>query len=155
MDEEVGTASTAAVAADRAALAQLAAAYAQAWNDHDVDALVAMQADDMVFRLHLEGSEPTSGAPALRALYDFFFRAMPDYHADLISEIVFENGFVWQYTITATLAEPFPIGNLVGRPTGAPARFDAVDVLTCVAGKVATKHTWVDGFAMHRGMSFG
>lgn len=132
----------------------LAASYAAAWNAHDVDALTSMQSDGMVFHLHLEGSEPTSGVEALRGLYGFFFAAMPDYRAEIKRERLAEGFFVWEYTISATLAQPFPIGEVAGKPTGQTARFDAVDVISCSDGKVETKDTYVDGFAMHRGMAF-
>lgn len=130
----------------------LARRYAEAWNAHDVEGLLSCQRHDMVFHLHLEGSEPTSGVEELRALYSFFFRAMPDYHANITRELVANDAIVWEYTITATLAEDFPIGETSGKPNGETATFDAVDVITCSQDKVLTKHTYVDAIALQRGM---
>lgn len=135
-----------------AATERLAADYGEAWNRHDVEALLAMQSDDMVFHLHVDGSEEVSGTDALRGLYSFFFDVMPDYTATLNRTTIREGLIVLEYTITATLAKPFPIGQETGVPTGTPMRFEAVDVLPCAGGQVLRKDTYVDGVAMRRGM---
>lgn len=38
-------------------------------------------------------------------------------------------------------------------PNGAPMRVAAVDVMTSREGKISEKHTYVDGFALRRGLS--
>lgn len=131
---------------------QLAKQYSEAWNTHDVEGLLSLQTHDMVFHLHLEGSGPTSGVEELRALYSFFFRAMPDYHSDITREVVGGEAIVWEYTITATLVTDFPIGEASGKPNGETVTVDAVDVITCAQDKVLSKHTYVDGIALLRGM---
>ncbi|HZN19716.1 MAG TPA: nuclear transport factor 2 family protein [Micromonosporaceae bacterium] len=129
---------------------KLVADYGQAWNDHSVDDLLSMQTDDMTFQLHLEGSEPVTGREALRGLYSFFFTAMPDYRAEINSVEVREDLAVLQYVIEATLATEFPVGDVVGTPTGQKARVSAMDVLRISGGRVARKDTYVDGFALRR-----
>ncbi|MGW5053737.1 nuclear transport factor 2 family protein [Actinokineospora sp. NPDC004072] len=124
--------------------------YCAAWNDHDLAALMAMQTDDMVFHLHLEGVAEVAGAEAVRAQFAAFFHVMPDYHADTIRIDVREGIAVVEYAITATLAEPFPLGRFTGR-AGRRARFEAMDVLRFAAGKVARKDVYVDAFAMRSG----
>lgn len=56
--------------------------------------------------------------------------------------------------LSATLARAFPIGDATGQPTGETAEFDTVDLIRCDQGKVAAKDTYLDGFAMWRGMHF-
>lgn len=139
-------------ATTRDQIRELARRYAEAWNAHDVEGLLSCQGHDMLFHLHLAESEPTSGEQEMRALYSFFFRAMPDYHAHITRELVADNVIVWEYTITATLAEDFPVGDSAGKPNGETVTFDAVDVITCSQDKVLSKHTYVDGIALQRGM---
>ncbi|MFC5289581.1 nuclear transport factor 2 family protein [Actinokineospora guangxiensis] len=124
--------------------------YCAAWNAHDVDALLSMQTDDMVFHLHLEGSGEVAGAEALRAQYAAFFQVMPDYRADPTRTTVRGDLAVVEYTIAATLAEPFPIGAFTGLP-GRGARFEACDILRLACGKVARKDVYVDAFALRAG----
>ncbi len=124
--------------------------YCAAWNAHDVDALLSMQTDDMVFHLHLDGSDEVVGADALRAQYEAFFEVMPDYRAEPTRTTVRGDLAVVEYTITATLAAPFPIGAFTGHP-GRHARFAASDILRFTDGKVARKDVYVDAFAMRAG----
>ncbi|GLZ42365.1 nuclear transport factor 2 family protein [Actinokineospora sp. NBRC 105648] len=131
---------------------ELAAAYARAWNDHDLDAILSMQTDDMVFHLHVEGLTEVRGSAALREQFAFFFAALPDYRADMRRSHVREGLVVLEYDISATLALPFPVGDEVGQPTGRPMRLAAVDVLTCPVGAFSRKDTYVDGFALRRGL---
>lgn len=46
---------------DTNGMQQLADRYGNAWNEHDVDGVLALQADDMTFHLHVEGSDPVTG----------------------------------------------------------------------------------------------
>ncbi|MGQ0838956.1 ester cyclase [Actinokineospora sp.] len=133
-------------------IGDLASAYGQAWNDHDVAAILALQSDDMVFHLHIEGFDAVQGSAALRELFGFFFTTMPDYRADITRTHVRDGLVVLEYDITATLAEPFPLGAEVGLPTGEPMTFAAVDVLQCAEGRFTRKDTYVDGFALRRGV---
>ena len=132
--------------------AELARSYGEAWNNHDVDALLRHQSEDMRFTLHVEGFDSVAGVDALRDLYGFFFQALPDYRAEVNATLVGDRLIVLQYVIHATLATPFPIGHEVGTPTGQPIAMDAVDVITTNdAALVRTKDTYLDGFALRRG----
>ncbi|SDD98995.1 nuclear transport factor 2 family protein [Actinokineospora iranica] len=135
------------------AITDRAAAYGAAWNAHDIDGILDLQAPDMVFHLHVEGFAEVRGAEALRELFGFFFAALPDYHAGLRRAHLRDSLVILEYDITATLAQPFPVGVEVGVPTGNPMRVAAVDVLHCPDGGPFTrKDTYVDGFALRRGL---
>ena len=45
---------------------------------HDLDAIMALQADDMVFQLHAEGFERAVGAETIRAQFAYFLEAWSD-----------------------------------------------------------------------------
>ncbi len=129
---------------------EIVARYGAAWNGHDVEALLSMQTDDMTFHLHLQGVDEVTGADNLRELFSFFFRAMPDYHAEINRTTVRGDLAVLEYEITATLAEPFPLGTRTGKP-GRHAAFQSMDILRFSGPKVARKDTYVDAFAMRDG----
>ncbi|HET6507609.1 MAG TPA: nuclear transport factor 2 family protein [Baekduia sp.] len=130
---------------------RLAAAYGAAWDAHDLDAIIAMHTDDMVFHLHLEGSDPVA-SPAVRDVFAYVFEAWPDYHCEIHRTTVREDLAILEYDIVGTLEKPFPAGDEMGVPTGTKASFGAIDVLHCVDGKVQRKDTWVDGVAMRRAL---
>ncbi len=130
----------------------LAEAYGAAWNARDVDAVLALQTGDMVFRLHIEGFDEVGGEDALREQFGFFFGALPDYNADIKRTIVRQDLIIFEYTISATLAKPFPIGDELGMPTGEQMHVAAVDIMTSRDGKISQKITYLDGFALRRGL---
>ncbi|MEV1294847.1 nuclear transport factor 2 family protein [Pseudonocardia sp. NPDC049635] len=100
----------------------------------------------------MDGFEEISGTQALRELFGYFFTAMPDYAAEITRVVIGRDLVVLEYVITATLAAPFPIGDETGTPTGTPMRFEAVDLLRHADGVFTRKDTYVDGFAMRKGL---
>jgi steroid delta-isomerase-like uncharacterized protein len=134
---------------------QLAKAYGDAWNAHDLEAIMAMHAPDAVFHLHLEGFEEAATPEAIRAQFAFFFAAFPDLHFATERLTVREDLFVHEFTITGTLAQPFPIAGLVAEPTGERIAFAGVDVIPCARGAVLRKDTYLDSVAFQRGLGLG
>lgn len=67
----------------------LAEAWVQAWNSHDLDAIMAHYADDIVFyspiiqKLNNDPSGRLTGKAALRAYFEKGLAAYPDLHFDL------------------------------------------------------------------------
>lgn len=130
----------------------LAQAYGQAWNDHDLDAIMALHADGMCFHLHLDGFAQASTPEDVRAQFAFFFAAFPDINFATRRLAVTDDLFVHEFTITGTLAEPFPLGEEVAQPAGGAIAFDGVDVIPCRDGKVVRKDTYLDGLALRAGL---
>ncbi len=64
-------------------LIELIERFADAWNRHDLDALMSMMTDDCVFEAsagpHIEGQR-SEGQHAVRAAYAAVFDAFPDAH---------------------------------------------------------------------------
>ena len=59
---------------------EIADSYGAAWNENDLEAIMGMQGDDMVFQLHAEGFEPAVGPEAVRAQFAYFFDAWEGMH---------------------------------------------------------------------------
>ena len=57
--------------------------------------------------------------------------------------------------LTATLAGAFPIDGRVVEPAGQKLDLDGVDVITTADGLVATKHTYMDAFALRAQLGLG
>jgi steroid delta-isomerase-like uncharacterized protein len=130
-------------AADLEAMDALANRYGEAWNGQDLDAILAMHAEDGVFHLHA-GAEPVRGLDAIRATFGAFLEQWPDIHFEQVSLETAEAGWVFQSTMSGTLASPLELeGEVVGRP-GAKIAVDAVDVIAVEDGLVTAKHTYLD-----------
>jgi steroid delta-isomerase-like uncharacterized protein len=122
----------------------LAARYGDAWNEHDLDAIMEMHAPDSVFQLNLAGAPEVEGIDAIREAFAGIFTAWPDIHFATDRLYAIGELFVHEYTITATLAVPFPIGSLVAEPSGKPISFRGVDVIPTEGGLVKRKDTYLD-----------
>jgi hypothetical protein len=127
-------------------LRALAARYGQAWNDHDLDAIMSMHAPGMAFHLHVDGFQEAGTPDAVRAQFAFFFEAIPDLHFETARLAISEGLIVHEFSaISGTLAGPFPVGGSVATPDGRHMRFEGVDVLPCEGGLVKRKDTYLDG----------
>jgi hypothetical protein len=133
----------------------LALAYGQAWNDHDLDAIMGMHADDMCFHLHLDGFTEASSPEDVRAQFGFFFAAFPDIHFATRRLVATENLFVHEFTITGTLAVPFPVGTEIAQPGTSAIAFEGVDVIPCRDGTVVRKDTYLDAVGLRAGLGLG
>jgi ketosteroid isomerase-like protein len=104
-----------------------------AFNTHDVDAVMALMTDDVVF----ESTSPPDGerhvgASAVRAAWEAFFTTSPD--ARFEAEDVIASGdrcvVCWRYTWTED---------------GNPGHIRGVDVMRVREGKLAEKLSYVKG----------
>ncbi len=136
---------------------ELAERYGQAWNDHDLETIMSLHADDMVFHLHVDGFEEAATPEAVREQFAYFFAAWPDLHFATQRLTVRDELFVHEFTITGTLALPFPVGAQVAQPEPdrGPIAYPGVDVIPCPAGRVARKDTYLDTEALRRGLGLG
>ncbi len=128
---------------------QLARRYGQAWNDHDLEAIMAMHAPGMVFHLHAEGFEPATTAEAVRQQFALFFDVLPDLHFATERLAVADDLFVHEYVMRGTFEKPLPVGGQVAEAGGRIA-VQGVDVIPCEGGRVKRKDTYLDGVGMLR-----
>ena len=90
--------------------------YNQAWNDHDLDAIMSMHAPDMVFENHTAG-ESAEGEEA-RAHIGSIFETWPDIEFSTRRLYVHPGLVVQEWTATATHANTMRRGDLTAEPTG-------------------------------------
>ncbi len=107
----------------------------QAFNQHDVDQIMALMTDDCVFENTYPAPDGTrlEGQAAVRAYWEQLFRESPQ--ADFAAEELFasaDRGVVrWRYTWVD--------------PQGQPGHVRGVDIFRVRAGKVAEKFSYVKG----------
>lgn len=128
---------------------ELAQRYGQAWNDHDLEAIVSLHTPDATFRLHGGGKPMTwSGVEELRKAYDYLLRAWPDQHFTVKNLLVRDGFYACESIVTATLAEPWTVGDIEVQPRRQKVEFEILDNMTVANGLIADKSSWFDGLAI-------
>jgi steroid delta-isomerase-like uncharacterized protein len=138
-----------AVAADSpAALEAAIERYNHAWNNHDLDAIMAMHAPDMVFENHTAG-ERAEGEDA-RAHIGAIFDAWPDIAFEGRTLYVRDGLVVQEWTATATHAKQARRGDLVIEPTGRTITWQGMDIIPFENGMVKRKDVYSDSVSVLR-----
>jgi steroid delta-isomerase-like uncharacterized protein len=122
--------------------------YNEAWNAHDLDAIIAMHAPDMVFANHTAG-EAASGED-VRAHIASIFETWPDIEFTTRRLYVREGLVVQEWTATATHAKTMRRGNLVAEPTGRRVEWDGIDSIPFEGGLVKRKDVYSDSVSILR-----
>jgi steroid delta-isomerase-like uncharacterized protein len=113
---------------------ELIAAYDEAWNRQDLDALCAFHADDVVFANHTAG-EVVEGADAVRAHIGGIFERWPSLRFRGRRFYAGGDFAVSEWTATAT------------RDDGTRIEWDGVDVFPIRDGKIARKDVYSSSHA--------
>jgi steroid delta-isomerase-like uncharacterized protein len=122
--------------------------YNAAWNAHDLDAIMAMHASDMVFENHTAG-ESASGED-VRGHIGSIFETWPDI-AFATRRLYLREGLVVQeWTAAATHAKTMRRGDLVAEPTGRRVEWDGLDVIPFEDGLVKRKDVYSDSVSILR-----
>jgi steroid delta-isomerase-like uncharacterized protein len=122
--------------------------YNEAWNAHDLDAIVAMHAPDMVFDNHTAG-ESATGAD-VRAHIGSIFETWPDIEFTTRRLYVREGLVVQEWTAAATHAKTMRRGDLVAEPTGNRVEWDGIDSIPFEDGLVKRKDVYSDSVSILR-----
>ena len=122
--------------------------YNVAWNDHDLDAIMAMHAPDMVFENHTAG-ESAQGDEA-REHIGSIFETWPDIHFETRRLYVRDGVVTQEWTATATHANEMRRGDLVAAPTGRMITWDGLDVIPFEDGLVKRKDVYSDSVSILR-----
>jgi steroid delta-isomerase-like uncharacterized protein len=122
--------------------------YNDAWNAHDLDAIMAMHAPDMVFDNHTAG-ESASGEEA-RGHIGSIFETWPDIAFTTRRLYVRDGLVVQEWTAAATHAKTMRRGDLVAEPTGERVEWDGLDVIPFEDGLVKRKDVWSDSVSILR-----
>jgi steroid delta-isomerase-like uncharacterized protein len=124
------------------------ASYNEAWNAHDLDAIVAMHAPDMVFANHTAGE--SAEGEAVREHIGRIFETWPDIRFEGRRTYVRDGLVVQEWTATATHANRMTRGDLVAEPTGRTITWDGLDVIPFEKGLVKRKDVYSDSVSILR-----
>jgi len=122
--------------------------YNGAWNAHDLDAIMALHAPDMVFENHTAGE--SAAGEAARAHIGSIFATWPDIAFSTRRLYVREGLVVQEWTATATHTETMRRGDLVAEPTGRRVEWDGLDVIPFEDGLVKRKDVYSDSVSILR-----
>ncbi len=137
--------------ADRDSAAQLEQAigrYNEAWNSHDLDAIMEMHAPDMVFENHTAG-EAAQGEE-VRGHVSSIFETWPDIRFETRRLYVRDGVVTQEWTASATHANEMRRGELVAEPTGRRIEWRGVDVIPFEGGLVVRKDVYSDSVSILR-----
>ena len=109
---------------------EIARRYAEAWNAHDIDAIMALHAGDTFFHLHGE-ADVYRGRGAVTEKFTTQLARVPDICFELKSLHGGGDHFVFEAVITYS-----------GK-NGEKAIFDGVDVITIRDGLVVSKNSYM------------
>ena len=136
--------------ADRAdALERRISAYNDAWNDHDLDAIISMHAPDMIFENHTAG-ESAQGPDEVREHIGSIFESWPDLHFETRRLYVRDGVVTQEWTASATHSNTMRRGDLVAEPTGKRIEWRGVDVIPCENGLIKRKDVYSDSVSILR-----
>ena len=129
-------------------LESLIARYNEAWNSHDLDAIMAMHAPEMVFENHTAGE--SAEGEAVREHIGAIFETWPDIRFDTRRLYVREGVVTQEWTATATHANKMRRGELVAEPTGKRIEWRGVDVIPFEDGLIKRKDVYSDSVSILR-----
>lgn len=122
------------------------ARYNDAWNSHDLDAIMAMHAADMVFENHTAGE--SAQGDDVRDHIGSIFDTWPDIHFETRRLYVRDGVVTQEWTATATHSSEMRRGELVAAPTGRRVEWKGIDVIPFEDGKVKRKDVYSDSVSI-------
>ncbi|MCK6531871.1 MAG: ester cyclase [Polyangiaceae bacterium] len=125
------------------------ARYNDAWNRHDVEAIVALHTDDSVFENHTSGGLAV-GKDAIRALITGVFSTFPDLHFETRRAHVRDDLVVQEWTATATHDRPVMRAGKPLPPSGRTLSWKGMDIIPMRGGLVARKDVYADSISYLR-----
>jgi len=122
--------------------------YNDAWNRHDVDAIVALHAPDMVFENHTAGER--AEGEEVREHIAAIFEGWPDIAFTTRRLYVREDLVVQEWTAGATHNRELRRGELVAPPSGKRIEWEGMDVIPFEDGLVKRKDVYSDSISILR-----
>ena len=130
-------------------LEAMIAQYNDAWNNHDVDAILALHTEDSVFENHTSGGKGT-GKAEIRTIIEGVFATFPDLHFDARRLYVREDLVVQEWTATATHTKPMTRAGKTYAATGKTISWNGMDVIPTRDGLVLRKDVYADSISFLR-----
>jgi len=134
--------------ATRTDLETLIDRYNEAWNAHDVDAIMAMHAPDMVFENHTAGER--AEGEAVREHVATIFESWPDLTFETRRLYVRDDLIVQEWTATATHSRTMRRGDLVAEASGKAVRWEGMDIIPVRDGLITRKDVYSDSVSVLR-----
>ena len=122
--------------------------YNEAWNAHDLDAIMAMHAPDMVFENHTAGE--SAQGPEARDHIGSIFETWPDIRFETRRLYVRDDLVVQEWTARATHNSTMRRGDVVAEPTGRRVEWKGLDVIPFEDGLVKRKDVYSDSVSILR-----
>jgi steroid delta-isomerase-like uncharacterized protein len=122
--------------------------YNEAWNAHDLDAIVALHAPDMVFENHTAGER--AEGEQVREHIAAIFGGWPDIAFETRRLYVRDDLVVQEWTASATHNRDLRRGDLVAPASGQRLEWKGMDVIPFEDGLVKRKDVYSDSIAILR-----
>ena len=130
----------------------LADRYGEAWNNQDLDAIVALHAPDGIFHLHVPGSEPVQGREAIRESFAGSLTQLPDIRFEPVRLRAGADFWVLESRMSGTVAAPIEVEGQRLEAPGTRVEVDFVDVIAVADRLLARKDSYLDGLAFQQQM---
>ena len=133
LDHDQGLLTTTSTPRSDTALLELLDRFADAWNRHDLDALLSMMTDDCVFDASAGpevNGQRSEGRAAVRAAYAAVFEAFPDAHWANARHFIAGTRGVSEWTFTGTQKD------------GRRVEVTGCDLFTFRDGQIAIKNSY-------------
>jgi steroid delta-isomerase-like uncharacterized protein len=122
--------------------------YNDAWNNHDLDAIVALHAPGMVFENHTAGER--AEGPQVREHIAGIFAAWPDIAFATRRFYVRDELVVQEWTASATHVSEMRRGDIVAPASGRRIEWDGMDIIPFEDGLIKRKDVYSDSIAILR-----
>ena len=123
--------------------------YNDAWNRHDVGAIVSMHTDDSVFENHTTG-DVNVGREAIGRAISGIFSVFPDLSFEGRRQYIHEDLVVQEWTARGTHLGVMRRSGIEVEPTGRSVEYRGMDVIPIRDGLVARKDVYSDGVTLLR-----
>nr|WP_243749459.1 nuclear transport factor 2 family protein [Pseudoteredinibacter isoporae] len=121
-----------------------AKAYGEAWDELDVDKILALHHEDSIYQLHITNEPVAKGKDEIRTAFKTIFELFPDYNSTLQHISFGSDSATIRFSLSATPTQPYVIGNRRFIPTGQTFSLDMIDELIFEDGLVKEKHSYMD-----------
>jgi steroid delta-isomerase-like uncharacterized protein len=121
--------------------------YNDAWNAHDVDAIVAMHTADSVFENHVTG-DVNVGREQIGNAIRGIFGVFPDLRFDGRRQYIRDDLVVQEWTASGTHQGTMSRGGVTVEATGRRVEYKGMDVIPIENGLVARKDVYSDSITL-------